>query len=169
MSQEKTPIARFMDEECEVTCKDHDSITARELYSACYDWCVRNGFKNTTTDSIARAIFIMSRESGSGFIRSCRVWHGAPRYVYFGIRLRNPKPSDWTINNLPDCHAVGGRVVKVDGYPFPGEVRSVFVTRAGAVRYVVEATGADYAGMLHIFSPRQLAPAPLEGKGDVVG
>lgn len=72
---------------------------------------------------------------------------------------------DWTINNLPDCHAVGSRVVKVEGYPFPGEVRAVFVTKAGAVRYVVEATGTDYAGMLHIFSPRQLAPAHKDGAG----
>lgn len=50
----------------------------------------------------------------------------------------------------------GHRVSKHSGYPFPGEVRSVFWNRAGQRRYVIEATGADYAGMLHIFSPEQL-------------
>lgn len=43
------------------------------------------------------------------------------------------------------------------GYRFPGEVRAVFRTKLGAVRYVVEATGKDYAGMLHIFNGDQLA------------
>jgi len=52
---------------------------------------------------------------------------------------------------------VGSRVRKHSGYPFPGEVRAAFTNRAGDLRYVVEATGADYVGMLHIFSPAQLA------------
>jgi len=55
---------------------------------------------------------------------------------------------------------VGTQVVKVSGYSFPGEIRSSFTTRAGLLRYVVEATGADYAGMLHIFSPSQIAASP---------
>lgn len=50
----------------------------------------------------------------------------------------------------------GDSVKKIKGYPFPGEVRSSFLTKAGDVRYVVEATGADYVGMLHIFSEEQL-------------
>lgn len=50
-------------------------------------------------------------------------------------------------------------VRKTTGYPFPGEVRAIFTTRAGLTRYVVEATGSDYAGMLHIFSPEQIEPA----------
>jgi hypothetical protein len=59
---------------------------------------------------------------------------------------------------VPDgCLSVGHQVTKTTGYPFPGEVRAVFKTRAGLVRYVIEATGEDYAGMLHIFSPGQLA------------
>jgi hypothetical protein len=57
---------------------------------------------------------------------------------------------------------VGDQVVKASGYPFPGEVRSVFTTKAGAVRYVVEATGPDYAGMLHIFNGDQLRLAGLK-------
>lgn len=52
--------------------------------------------------------------------------------------------------------AVGATVRKVTGYPYPGEVRAAFKTKAGETRYVVEATGADYAGMLHIFSGEQL-------------
>ncbi|MGN6769770.1 MAG: hypothetical protein ACTHJQ_07995 [Rhizobiaceae bacterium] len=51
---------------------------------------------------------------------------------------------------------IGDPVIKHTGYPFPGEVRAVFMTVAGKLRYVVEATGPDYAGMLHIFSPEQL-------------
>jgi len=60
---------------------------------------------------------------------------------------------------------VGTAVVKSTGYPFPGEVRSVFTNRAGEVRYVVEATGRDYGGMLHIFNGEQLRAAdPLPSK-----
>lgn len=58
------------------------------------------------------------------------------------------------------CLAIGHRVTKSKGYPFPGEVRSVFTTRAGIVRYVVEATGEGYAGMLHIFDGSQIALSP---------
>ncbi len=68
------------------------------------------------------------------------------------------------------CLSVGHQVTKTKGYPFPGEVRSVFKTRAGIVRYVIEATGAEYAGMLHIFSPDQIAAAapsaPAGGSGN---
>lgn len=59
------------------------------------------------------------------------------------------------------CLDVGRHVQKTTGYPFPGEVRAVFKTKAGLVRYVVEVTGADYAGMLHIFSPDQLSGGGL--------
>ena len=55
---------------------------------------------------------------------------------------------------------VGDKVVKVDGYPFPGKVVSKFTKIDGQVRYVVEATGEEYAGMLHIFSGKQLKAAP---------
>jgi hypothetical protein len=51
---------------------------------------------------------------------------------------------------------VGTPVVKHIGYPFPGEIRAAFTNRAGELRYVVEATGAGYLGMLHIFAPNQL-------------
>ena len=51
---------------------------------------------------------------------------------------------------------IGQPARKVSGYGFPGEIRSVFTNRAGAVRYVVEATGDGYEGMLHIFNGEQL-------------
>lgn len=58
---------------------------------------------------------------------------------------------------------VGTQVTKASGYPYPGEVRSAFTTIEGNERFVVEATGPDYRGMLHIFNGDQLAAAP---KGD---
>ena len=51
---------------------------------------------------------------------------------------------------------VGDCVTKRDGYPFPGEVVAVFFNRKGDPRVVVEATGLQYSGMLHIFNPSQL-------------
>jgi len=53
--------------------------------------------------------------------------------------------------------AVGTKVIKPKGYPFPGEVRSVFTNKAGDVRYVVESELAP--GMLHIFSGNQIEAA----------
>lgn len=69
---------------------------------------------------------------------------------------------------IPDgCLNVGHQVVKTKGYPFPGEVRAVFKTRAGFVRYVVEATGEDYRGLLHIYDGTQLAlPPPPQERTD---
>lgn len=52
--------------------------------------------------------------------------------------------------------AEGDQVIKPQGYPFPGEVRCAFRTKAGKWRYVVEATGDGYAGMLHIFDGERL-------------
>lgn len=51
---------------------------------------------------------------------------------------------------------VGTAVAKVGGYPFPGTVVSAFHTLSGQERFVVEATGEDYRGMLHIFNGGQL-------------
>lgn len=48
---------------------------------------------------------------------------------------------------------VGEKVLKWTGdYKLPGEVRAVFTTRAGKVRYVVE----HEPGFLHIYSPENL-------------
>lgn len=58
--------------------------------------------------------------------------------------------------------AVGDNVTKVDGYRFPGQVRAVVVTLAGRTRYVVEATGEEYSGMLHIFNSEQLIKVEIE-------
>lgn len=52
--------------------------------------------------------------------------------------------------------AIGQHVRKVRGYRFPGSVRAVFTTEAGEVRYVVEAEGPDFVGMLHIYNEEQL-------------
>lgn len=52
---------------------------------------------------------------------------------------------------------IGDKVYKQTGdYNFPGEIRSLFKTRNGSIRYVVEATWAGYEGMLHIFNESQL-------------
>jgi hypothetical protein len=63
--------------------------------------------------------------------------------------------TQWWQDYLYGVH-VGAKVRKRDGYEFPGEVRSVFATRAGHVRVVVECTVPEVAGMLHIFNLKQL-------------
>jgi hypothetical protein len=52
---------------------------------------------------------------------------------------------------------VGDLVYKLSGYPFPGEIRAIFTTKAGAQRYVVESTSLP--GLLHIFNHEQLEKA----------
>jgi hypothetical protein len=52
---------------------------------------------------------------------------------------------------MPESFKVGELVRKRAGYEYPGIIVSVFTTRAGAVRYVVEADHPEFAGML-IFS-----------------
>lgn len=60
---------------------------------------------------------------------------------------------------------IGTPVTKVLGYSFPGTVVAAFHTLSGQERFVVEATGEQYAGMLHIFNGDQLrAAAPGAGK-----
>lgn len=51
---------------------------------------------------------------------------------------------------------VGDKVMKPDGYPFIGVVRSVFTNSAGDTRLVVELSRGVKGDMLHIFSPKQL-------------
>lgn len=58
-----------------------------------------------------------------------------------------------------DIIRVGEKVVKVNGYLWPGEVRSFFWTRKGELRYVVECTVPEVAGALHIFAPAQIKRA----------
>lgn len=60
------------------------------------------------------------------------------------------------------------KVQKIKGYPFPGVIVASFMTTSGELRHVVEATGDDYRGMLHIFSPEQLAPASSNADTPVV-
>lgn len=49
---------------------------------------------------------------------------------------------------------IGSKVIKPEGYPFPGEVRAVFTTKEGLWRYVVESSLAP--GLMHIFAPVQI-------------
>jgi hypothetical protein len=51
---------------------------------------------------------------------------------------------------------VGAKVQKASGYKYPGVVVAVFRTLKRQVRYVVEADGPGYEGMLHIFNNDQL-------------
>ena len=51
---------------------------------------------------------------------------------------------------------LGDDVQKVKGYKYPGTVVAVFKTLRGEKRFVVEATGKEYQGMLHIFNEEQL-------------
>lgn len=75
----------------------------------------------------------------------------------------SPMPAGVDIPRLPR----GTPVEKVGGYPFPGTVVVAFHTLAGQERFVVEATGPDYAGMLHIFNGGQLrAATAAEGSAD---
>ncbi|MER8556096.1 hypothetical protein NKH37_28750 [Mesorhizobium sp. M1217] len=61
---------------------------------------------------------------------------------------------------------VGTNVVKKLGYPYPGEVRAAFTTISGNERFVVEATGIEYCGMLHIFNGDQLSAVQTGGQAD---
>lgn len=62
-----------------------------------------------------------------------------------------------TINTLSEPKfSIGDRVRKVKGYSWPGIVVSVFFTKAGQLRYVVECTVPEVAGALHIYNEEQL-------------
>lgn len=61
---------------------------------------------------------------------------------------------DYTVNEF----RVGDPVEKASGYAYPGVVVSVFETRAGLRRYVVEHIISE--GMLHIFNGSQLKYSP---------
>lgn len=52
---------------------------------------------------------------------------------------------------------IGDQINKIKGYPFPGEVRSVFANKNGDRRLVVESTVLP--GMLHIFNEDQMCDA----------
>jgi hypothetical protein len=53
---------------------------------------------------------------------------------------------------------IGDKVYKRSGYEYPGYVVSVFVTRSGHTRIVVE--HATIVGLLHIFNPEQMDLEP---------
>lgn len=87
--------------------------------------------------------------------------------IYAAIKKHEtPAPQDHVtgvdIPRLP----VGTPVEKIGGYPFPGTIVAAFYTLAGQERFVVEATGDQYAGMLHIFNGGQLRAAASEGSNN---
>ena len=57
---------------------------------------------------------------------------------------------------MPQEFKRGDCVAKVSGYSFDGVVDSVFTTRNGQTRVVVEMVGRNGNGMLRIFNPEQL-------------
>lgn len=64
----------------------------------------------------------------------------------------------------PGDFPMGSPVTKKEGYGYPGEVVAVFRNKIGQIRYVVEAIGVGYEGMLHIFNGDQLKrnePRPM--------
>ncbi len=67
--------------------------------------------------------------------------------------MTHPKPPKWDKPRFA-CYT---KVVKPEGYPFPGTIVAVFTNRAGDWRYVVE---HDCGGLLHIFNDLQLKMAP---------
>jgi hypothetical protein len=50
------------------------------------------------------------------------------------------------------------KVQKKSSYRYPGIIVSIFSTKSGAIRYVVEAESTEFKGMLHIFSEDDLIP-----------
>lgn len=64
------------------------------------------------------------------------------------------------MNNETAKFKVGDQVEKFTGdYQLEGEVRSVFTTKAGKIRYVV----GHLQGLLHIYSESNLRPKGEEG------
>jgi hypothetical protein len=51
---------------------------------------------------------------------------------------------------------IGTPVEKIDGIKFPGVVVAAYRNLAGELRYVVECTVPEVAGLQHIYTPRQL-------------
>lgn len=61
------------------------------------------------------------------------------------------------------AYTIGTRVVKPEGYAYPGEVRGIVITTTGELRYVVELMTRETSGMLHIFNEKQIA-TPVEAQ-----
>lgn len=76
-----------------------------------------------------------------------------------------PVPVDAPTPTAPaqPLFAVGQRVRKVTGdYNIAGEVRSVFATAAGAIRYVVEHQAEGGGSFLHVYGEANLAAEPAQ-------
>lgn len=57
---------------------------------------------------------------------------------------------------VPFRFHLGQKVQKRNGYRYPGFIDSRYRTRAGLIRYDVEADHPDFEGMIHIFAEDQL-------------
>lgn len=51
---------------------------------------------------------------------------------------------------------VGDKVIKTNGYKWPGVIVAKFKTLVGETRYVVECTVPEVAGALHIYQANQI-------------
>lgn len=69
------------------------------------------------------------------------------------------RQSKYPLGDFP----TGSPVTKKEGYGYPGEVVAAFRNKIGQLRYVVEATGDGYEGMLHIFNGDQLKSRLITG------
>ncbi|NNU66553.1 hypothetical protein G9X67_14855 [Rhizobium sp. WYCCWR 11152] len=103
-------------------------------------------------EDVAAAIgFVLDNRSwddcGEGFKEVCRECAAA------AVAAMGIPTGHYDVQRLQ----IGSPVRKVRGYGFPGEIVSIFATKTGNIRFVVEATGQDYGGMLHIFNGDQLA------------
>jgi hypothetical protein len=131
-------------------------------------------------EAIAATIAAVSREAAPSSARSRRLslhvleqfGDVLPDLVARRRRLRPASARNRSISSagrlsgMPDTFGVGDLVRKRAGYEYPGVVVSVFTTRAGAVRYVVEADHPAFVGMLHIFSEEQLERRPALAVGE---
>lgn len=52
---------------------------------------------------------------------------------------------------------IGDKVEKLKGYKLPGVIVSKFYTLSGKIRYVVECQVPEVAGLLHIYSDKDLS------------
>lgn len=132
-------------------------------------WRVHDDPRKWVTANVPDSAWRVNRDADAAHVARC-----SPENIQAlldeieRLRAEPPKPRD--------AIAVGDRVRKVSGYLWPGEVRAVFQTKSGALRYVVECTVKEVAGALHIYNAEQIArcadtelepapPALIEGSG----
>lgn len=89
-------------------------------------------------------------------------YHPQPQWLMEGYDVEGDKTRDFAVQDMVFAPVKGAmlpgeEVRKPTGYGYPGVVAASFMTIGRReLRYVVEATGEGYEGMLHIFNPSQL-------------